>query len=483
MRLTRRSLLQTGAVPLLTPLLGRLGLTVPALADERQWRYGLSLFGALKYPEGFKHFDYVNPAAPKAGTVRMIAFGTFDNFNVAVAGLKGSIAMGTNMLCDSLMVSSLDEVSTDYGLIAEAVSHPADFASTTFRLRPGARHHDGKPVTVDDVIFSMESFKKHNPMYSAYYRHVKKIEQTGEAEVTFTFDSTGNREMPVILGQLEVLPKHWWEGTDAAGKKRDIGLDHARAAARQRRVQDQGVRRRPHHRVRAREGLLGQGSQRQRRSRQFRRDPLRIFPRRDGRDRGLQGRSCRLAHREQRQELGDGLRFPRGEGEAGHPRGIPRAQPRHHAGVRVQHPARQVQGCAAAARVQSGLRLRGNEQADVLRPVQAHQQLLRGHRACLLGAAGRAGTGDPRNRARQGAARGVHHALQQPGRRFAREGAGQPARGDAPAARGRLRGAQPEARQRQDRRGHVASKSSPRIRPSSASSCSTSPRSNGSASP
>ena len=154
----------------------------------------------------------------------MIAFGTFDNFNVAVAGLKGSIAMGTNMLCDSLMVSSLDEVSTDYGLIAEAVSHPADFASTTFRLRPGARHHDGKPVTVDDVIFSMESFKKHNPMYSAYYRHVKKIEQTGEAEVTFTFDSTGNREMPVILGQLEILPKHWWEGTDAAGKKRDIGL-------------------------------------------------------------------------------------------------------------------------------------------------------------------------------------------------------------------------------------------------------------------
>ena len=66
----------------------------------------------------------------------MIAFGTFDNFNLAVAGLKGSIAMGSNMLCDSLMVSSLDEVSTDYGLIAEAVSHPADFSSATFRLRP-----------------------------------------------------------------------------------------------------------------------------------------------------------------------------------------------------------------------------------------------------------------------------------------------------------------------------------------------------------
>lgn len=223
MRLTRRSLLHTGALSLIAPLAGRLGLTVPALAEERRWNHGLSLFGALKYPDGFKRFDYVNPSAPKAGAVRMIAFGTFDNFNLAVAGLKGSIAMGSNMLTDSLMVSSLDEVSSEYGLIAEAVSHPADFASATFRLRANARFHDGKPVTVDDVIFSMESFKKHNPMYAAYYRHVVKMEQTGETEVTFTFDSAGNREMPVILGQLDVLPKHWWQGTDAAGKKRDIG--------------------------------------------------------------------------------------------------------------------------------------------------------------------------------------------------------------------------------------------------------------------
>jgi microcin C transport system substrate-binding protein len=114
-------------------------------------------------------------------------------------------------------------VSTDYGLIAEAVTHPPDFSSATFRLRAAARHHDGKPITVDDVIFSMQAFKKHNPMTAAYYRHVAKIEQTGEREVTFTFDSPGNREMPVILGQLNVLPKHWWEGTDASGKKRDVG--------------------------------------------------------------------------------------------------------------------------------------------------------------------------------------------------------------------------------------------------------------------
>jgi microcin C transport system substrate-binding protein len=140
-----------------------------------------------------------------------------------VSGLKGSIAMGVGMISDTLAVSSLDEVSTDYGLIAEAVSHPPDFAWASFRLRPGARHHDGKPITVEDVIFSMEAFKKHSPMMSAYYRHVVKVQQTGEREVTFVFDAPGNREMPVILGQLNVLPKHWWEGTDAAGKKRDIG--------------------------------------------------------------------------------------------------------------------------------------------------------------------------------------------------------------------------------------------------------------------
>jgi microcin C transport system substrate-binding protein len=190
---------------------------------ERDWKHGLSLFGELKYPPGFKHFDYVNPKAPKGGAVRMIAFGTFDNFNEVVSGLKGSIAMGVGMISDTLAVSSLDEVSTDYGLIAEAVSHPPDFAWASFRLRPGARHHDGKPITVEDVIFSMEAFKKHSPMMSAYYRHVVKVQQTGEREVTFLFDAPGNREMPVILGQLNVLPKHWWEGTDAAGKKRDVG--------------------------------------------------------------------------------------------------------------------------------------------------------------------------------------------------------------------------------------------------------------------
>src|SRR5207247_7002420 len=166
---------------LAAPVLG-----VSALAQTRNgeapadWRHGLSLFGELKYPADFKHFDYVNPQAPKAGTVRLMAVGTFDNFNEVVAGLKGSIAAGAGMISDTLLVSALDEVSTEYGLIAEALSHPSDFSSATCRLRSGAQHHDGEPITVDDVIFSMEAFKKHSPGMAAYYRHVAKIEQTEE---------------------------------------------------------------------------------------------------------------------------------------------------------------------------------------------------------------------------------------------------------------------------------------------------------------
>ena len=188
-----------------------------------QWGHCLPLSGDLKYPAGFKHFDYVNPQAPKGGTLRLAALGTFDNFNQVVAGLKGLFAAAAGTICDTLMMSSLDEPMANYGLIAEAVGHPANFKTISFRLRAAARHHDGTPITVEDVIFSFEAFKKTNPFIGAFYRDVEKVEKSGEREVTFTLGSPGNHEMPIVLGQLRVLPRHWWEGTDAAGKKRDIG--------------------------------------------------------------------------------------------------------------------------------------------------------------------------------------------------------------------------------------------------------------------
>jgi microcin C transport system substrate-binding protein len=229
LRLSRRSLIQTGALAALAPVAGRFGLPfaqeagAQGASGQAEWRHALSLFDDIKYPAGFRHFNYVNPQAPKGGGVRMIAIGTFDNLNLVVAGVRGAIAGGISLITNSLTVEALDEVSTEYGLLAESVSFPADYSSVTYRLRAEARWHDGKPVTVDDVIFSLDSLKKHHPQYSAYYRHVTKAEQTGDRDVTFTFDSTGNRELPQIVGQLTILPKHWWEGTDSAGRKRDIG--------------------------------------------------------------------------------------------------------------------------------------------------------------------------------------------------------------------------------------------------------------------
>ena len=229
MAITRRHLLQGSAYAALAPALA-MAAGVPAAGPahaqsatgEPVWRHALSLFGDLKYPAGFKRFDYVNPDAPKGGIARQILIGTFDNFNIAVAGVKGSLASAVGLVYESLMTSSLDEVSAEYGALAEAVSHPEDFSSVTYRLRPQAKWHDGKPVTADDVIFSLDAFKKHHPQYSAYYRHVVKAEKIGDREIKFTFDAPGNRELPQIVGQLTILPKHWWEGTDSEGRKRDI---------------------------------------------------------------------------------------------------------------------------------------------------------------------------------------------------------------------------------------------------------------------
>ena len=229
MAITRRRLLQSSAFAAVAPTLGiAVGLPVIGSAraqtasGEPAWRHALSLFGDIKYPADFKHFDYVNPDAPKGGVARMISIGTFDNFNLAVAGVKGSIAPAAALIYETLMTKSQDEVVTEYGLLAEAAAHPDDFGWVIYRLRKEARWHDGKPVTPDDVIFSMDALRKYSPMYSSYYRHVVKTEKTGERDIKFTFDVTGNRELPTIVGELPVLPKHYWEGTDSEGRKRDI---------------------------------------------------------------------------------------------------------------------------------------------------------------------------------------------------------------------------------------------------------------------
>jgi microcin C transport system substrate-binding protein len=201
----------------------------PAIAQEespqRNWRHGMSLFGDLKYPPGFKYFDYVNPEAPKGGTVHLTGIGTYDNFNPVVAGVKGTLALTAltlDLVYDRLMVNSLDEVTSAYGLLAESVSYPDDYSSATYRLRPNAKWHDGEPVTPEDVIFSFNALKTNHPAYAAYYQHVVKADKTGEHDVTFTFDMPGNRELPQIVSEFHVVPKHWFESTDKAGNKRNV---------------------------------------------------------------------------------------------------------------------------------------------------------------------------------------------------------------------------------------------------------------------
>ena len=227
--ITRRHLLQSGAFAAIAPSIGMAtgaSLIGEARAQtatgEPAWRHALSLFGDIKYPADFKRFDYVNPDAPKGGVARQISIGTFDNFNVAVAGIKGSLAPAAAMINETLMTPSSDEITTEYGLLAEAAAHPDDFSWVTYRLRREARWHDGKPVTADDVIFSLEALRKNSPFYSSYYRHVVKAEKSGDREIKFTFDAPGNRELPTIVGELVVFPKHYWEGVDANGNKRDI---------------------------------------------------------------------------------------------------------------------------------------------------------------------------------------------------------------------------------------------------------------------
>ncbi|MGW9230044.1 extracellular solute-binding protein [Pseudorhizobium sp. NPDC055634] len=190
------------------------------VAQEPRWRHGMAVIGDLELPEDFKQLPYVNAEAPKAGELRLADEGTFDNLNPVID--RGALAAGSTMVFDTLMKRSEDEVFATYGLLAEAVTYPDDISSVTFRLRPEAKWADGQPVTPEDVIFSMEMLKEHSAFYSGYYRHVTAAEKTGDRDVTFRFDEKNNRELPSIVGDFPILPKHWWEGKDAQGKTRDI---------------------------------------------------------------------------------------------------------------------------------------------------------------------------------------------------------------------------------------------------------------------
>jgi microcin C transport system substrate-binding protein len=192
-----------------------------APANNGPWLYATALIGVPKYPAGFAHYDYVNPDAPKGGEVRLSANGSFNTFNPILP--MGDRAEGIGLIYETLMDRSKGEPMTNYGLLADAVAFPPDLSSTTFHMNPKARWQDGTPVTADDVVWSFNKLMGLNPSVKNYYHDVTRAEVTAPGEVTFSFDTTDDRELPNILGQLKVLPQHWWEGTDANGRQRDIG--------------------------------------------------------------------------------------------------------------------------------------------------------------------------------------------------------------------------------------------------------------------
>ncbi len=226
MPLSRRALLRS--LSAISAMLGLRPITAMAESSAGQagaggqllWRHGLSLFGELKYGPDFKHFDYVKPDAPKGGRVRLFAIGSFDSLNPF--SFKGEAASIVGSTYDRLIKPSLDEPGSEYGLIAEAVARADDYSFVAYRLREQARFHDGKPITPEDVIFSMRALRKAHPFYAFYYRDIDRVEQIGEREVRFAFKVKGNRELPQITGQMPVLPRHWWTAPGGNGKPRSL---------------------------------------------------------------------------------------------------------------------------------------------------------------------------------------------------------------------------------------------------------------------
>ncbi|WP_328765983.1 extracellular solute-binding protein [Devosia aurantiaca] len=205
-----------------TLLAASLAFASPVLAQTPvdTWSNSFQLEGQPKYGPDFTHFDYVNVDAPKAGRVRLGDMGGFDTFNPILP--KGEAAGGIGLIYETLLVPSSDEVGTYYGRLAEGLKIAPDYSAVTFRINADARWHDGEPVTAEDVVWTFNKLIEVNPDRAQYYADITSAEVTAPGEVTFTFKNSTNRELPLILGQIQVLPQHWWEGTDAEGNQRNI---------------------------------------------------------------------------------------------------------------------------------------------------------------------------------------------------------------------------------------------------------------------
>ena len=185
--------------------------------------HAIAMHGSPKYGPDFTHFDYVNPAAQKGGKVLLNAIGTFDTLNSLT--LKGVSATGLGLIYDTLLISSEDEAFTEYGLLAKTIEVPEDRSWVAFTLRDNAKWHDGAPVTVEDVIFTLNTLKsKGHPFYRAYYANVTDAQKIEKHKVKFLFSEGENRELPLIVGQMPIIPQHFWKDRDFEKTSLDIPL-------------------------------------------------------------------------------------------------------------------------------------------------------------------------------------------------------------------------------------------------------------------
>ncbi len=214
---------RTGAIAALSALAFLTAAATAFAAGTNGPAHALAMHGEPKYPAGFGNFEYVNPNAPKGGAQVTSATGTFDSLNNFI--IQGNPATGLSLIYDSLMESASDEPFTQYCLICETVDVPDDRSWVEFILRDDARWHDGKPITVDDVIFSFNVLReKGSPFFRFYYGDVASVDRTGDRKVKFTFGGRPNPELPLIIGQLDILPKHYWESREFAKTTLDIPL-------------------------------------------------------------------------------------------------------------------------------------------------------------------------------------------------------------------------------------------------------------------
>ena len=176
--------------------------------------YAIAMHGAPALPADFTHMPYANPDAPKGGRLVQGILGTFDSLNpLIVRGLAvqqiAAVQQMRGLVIESLMARGNDEAFTLYGLLARSVETDDARSYVTFRLDPKARFSDGQPVTAEDVVFSWALLRDHGrPNHRQYYSKVAKAEAIDPLTVRFDFGTAGDRELPLILGLMPVLPKH-----------------------------------------------------------------------------------------------------------------------------------------------------------------------------------------------------------------------------------------------------------------------------------